>query len=538
MNATPSPDQVRQLSALVPLQRNPAPKTLHLLNQLLDICRTDWICDFLFDTEPNHIPWLTSPTLLTSAITCDDATTRAEATSLQPDPANMYAEMQHLTSRYLFVPVFTADKKTFGFGVMDGAESRGLPSMPGDFNISLQHLYNFRFVRDARTRTLLIVNDAPAYDCIVVYYSRVVSTTAVHSFTARFKRSLLLELLLKEHGSLIIKKILPALIYILEEHKYRSCLRCNSDHHEGCLCVIPLAEPKNPFDFRHFKTGLLQDFGISEGMANKVVNKNGHQVRHSVFGVRSLRQGINDLALVRRLSKWSVSNHLNRTPEDPRQSVSFGMYAGSLIEDVAGSSKQVNGNTENEMGLVNGSDMVSPDFNVLPSLFAALRNNQLDSNPIQQARNHEEHVCFNSEPRSSDEHVIPCGVGAMGEVDTAQAGNTTEALDVIGDWELEDEGGAVEPAPRKPDRRRRRRRDDSNDIIASLRRMEAEKTRRENNRKSAHRCNVKNRLTKERLKAELKNATEKEESLREREMMLRKQNLELRGAVNRLPRKQ
>ena len=134
-----------------------------MLQPFLDITRIKWMRDFLFTPSDIHIPYLLSPSLPTTAITCFMKSTSIDVHASIPLKSSLPGESHYVAGNVLFAPVFTADCITLGVGAIDGEVAMAYPWIPytgKDKKLKL----NLRFARDGAAGILLLVYEAPQDD--------------------------------------------------------------------------------------------------------------------------------------------------------------------------------------------------------------------------------------------------------------------------------------------------------------------------------------------------------------------------------------
>lgn len=123
-----------------------------------------------------------------------------------------------------------------------------------------------------------------------------------------------------------------AVHFMINEVRTRACHLCAIDKTGHCRCKLSMPRPEHPFDAQHFREGFQQTLGTYEGVACKVVRKGGGRERQVALGVRVSLGFSTDAGLVETLSRWSVSEHLRGTTEDPRLSNMLTMSEPPMID--------------------------------------------------------------------------------------------------------------------------------------------------------------------------------------------------------------
>lgn len=320
--ATPLATDIHALAAMVPCDNPPDPTELDILQPLMEVCGTEWVQQFLFTEDPVHIPHLTSNTLRSTASIVDTHISRVAASVPQPDPATLYGEHQAFAGRYVFVPAFTVQNITVGVGVVDAIESRDSPWLP-DGQSSMKVRLNLRFVHDASKRSLFSLVDLPDQDCVALHCTCVDPFAGPYFLRAMLDRTKLRAVINGGRLNFDYTAVLPALQSFLHTVQYRACVRCGAI--SGCLCYYAsVAPPTHPFDLRHFKTAMNEEFGAYRGITTMVMFDGGRKVKKvTIGGSHTLVQGAFDPASLQALANWSVSQHARNVLQDPRQSLYF-----------------------------------------------------------------------------------------------------------------------------------------------------------------------------------------------------------------------
>lgn len=403
-----------------------------------------------------------SPTFPHTALLADIATTRSA-----PE------DSLHNAARFLFLPAFVAEATTFGFGVMQGHEIRGV-----QFEQDIPMLMPFRFLRDSRSRRLLFATDFSPADCVLVYSSEHVSATTSTAITARFSRSRLHAALQRHDGYVTVPTLLSALVYILEETHVRSCPMCEGGGR--CGCGREVAVVRHPYDFEHFRKGMNEDFGEFEGISNKLTGEGSHTVQ----GVRVRMARTFDSGVMKSMGKWVVTQSL-RERGSAWDSVLFGKYGEEGAEE---------------------EEKVEEEKDVLSELME-IRGGMYGS-PVSGGDNGGNN-------------------GALGSEDRFELLGGPENGTGLQWWELGDESGEGEPSESGGTNVRE-------DLEKAMRKKLMDERRKARNRESAKRSNAKNKKKKEEMQFELECLYEREEELREMEKRLRRENLSLKNRVRRL----
>lgn len=547
----PSVTDLLKLDDLVSKTTPQVPKTSHLLEKIFELCRTDWIANFLFTEDPIHLTLLTSASLFNTSFVSEIATTRVESPTSQPDPYSTFDKSHHTYSRLLIMPTFTAGHLTVGVGVMDFLNTAELLSL--HTNQGSPSCYNYRFVRDAKQRKFLHVLDMPKEDIISVYSSVQESSTFCHSAIVQFRRSDMLRSIHDAKTSLI-PSATSALLAVIEENYYRTCPVCGRHHAAKCGCSLTNIPPAHPFDFHRFKAELRKDFGTFEGLARRSQSFSSGGKATTSFGARVCLQVIDDNALKQRLRAWSICRHLNIFGEDPRQSFSLRpseeqasvpVETDCVIDNLFSASNSIfgAGHCENVQGAASDNFQNSTDHPIfmdgpqgmevveMPSTLAAetspaeavynrgnIKGFLNDYSALSGDREHVDcddwwnHFNVAVVPDATDTCIPPPQISPedlASNVPSGFPGNFKNAADPAA--LIQQSATTVKDV----------------DSVALERRRKLE-ARKERNRASARRSNNKNKELRAAMRKELKVLVDKIEVLREHELKLRHENLALR----------
>ncbi|CDF35162.1 unnamed protein product [Chondrus crispus] len=541
----PSVIDLLNLGSLVSNRTMQASKTKDLLKKMFDLCQTDWVSNFLFTSDPIHPNLLASEVLFNTSLVAELATTRVESPRLQPNPSPM-GESHYVFNRLLIVPTFTAGHLTVGIGVMEYSRTSGLLTHPEYGRRGRHKFCNYRFVRDARTRKFLVVMDIPGGDAFSVYYSVHGSPTLCHSATALFRKSSFLQCL-NEAKKDVVSTATLTLLSITEEHYFRRCQICHQTHAMNCGCVQPNLPPAHPFDFSRFQTELAGDCGLFEGFSRRSLVSHSGQTTVSFGSSVCLQLIVND-KLRKRLRGWSLQSQLSVGSEDPRASHQLNTTFGDRKQET----ELLSGNVGNAFSipmpdLLEGCCEESSDVNAdikqndqtdaldipLPENASAEKvRSSLKSFPTE-ALTENKHDFFREGPAMArptesegwwnqferqDISLLPEIYGSAAE--PVSEGVTSPTVNT-----LFNQNGTAEQLPSltKPDQEANRQAD-----AVALERQRKLEARKERNRASARRSNIRNKELKAAIREEMKVLVGRVETLRSRELRLRQQNLSLR----------
>lgn len=345
-----------------------------------------------------------------------------------------------------------------------------------------------------------------------------------------------------------------------------------------CRCDFPISQVPPSFYTKNFRDAFMQCLGPFEGVHSKVLNSNAKvdtasQSSQINLGARASQKGTQDFELMDRIRTWAVRGHINERKLDSRESVIFGRCGEPSshapwygCEEAFGSSMQMMDESNGTAGDVSGPlaellaifsetphqseprpiqqqkkkrprNQQSPQNHFPPTvdLIAAVwdsvqrdqavaanlpiingnieqvvrqevRPNTLGSGNNYQRPSTAVVITQDVQRDGNDAHLLPSEIIVHSSSDDStiaqRSSKSTGAVDTISDAE---------------------------DVAAIVKRMKAEE-RKIRNRASAHRSNMRNKAVKEALENELTVARDRIIQLRNRETMLRRENLKLRRA--------
>lgn len=539
------------------------PDVTKLLNTLLEICNQRWISEFLFTNEPVHILHLTSRSLRDTAFTCDLCITRAGFMRLQPDPTAQYTESHRFHARYLLVPSFTVNYTTVGVGVLESFETLDDSQLRKGL-ATLTLLRNMRFVQNARERWLVALVDSPNEDRILMHNSdsRWSPTSRPHTFTAMFSRSKLLASVQNGDAHVTVQKLLWALLGFMHTSQIRNCPYCGARSGISCMCyTLSLPPPANvSFDSQMFKNSMAYEADDYQGITNKVLFAKGRQVRHVKLGAYSSFRCVYDASSVARLSRWALTKYARVMKEDPRQSLLLSNFERDGSERSGNQLELQTGNDGNQGEVCFSKEVPAPLLDLLADV---AMQNPLGLIVTHGNMNYGMELPYLSEGKNAAAHDdeiedFPTGIVqgiSTSKSDGDQNGNvewwdrqwkdgaarameafakevlstsvetSTPSLHAMEKTPSADKEQTVElgyaPSPSSDAQRGVR------DLVRQIRVEE----RRERNRESARRSNLRAKLKLEGMKKELQSSRDRVDELRSKWMELNDENLRLQKSV-------
>lgn len=560
---TPTLSQLLALTSGLPVTPIPSPNIASLLSSFHTLTQSRWVSQFLFTPQPIHIPHLLSPTLLQTAFLCNFTSTRVHPPTLHPHPSD---PSHALHSHLLFAPVITADHLTVGVGIVDGLSNLGTPWLLTSFPHSVPLRLTFRFARDNQSRRFLFVNDIPDEDITIIYFSHHISPTRCNAFSASFRRSALHSAIAESSGHIDIPRILPALLFVIEDHLQRRCPICTATS-SSCTCVLPTLNPSHPYDSAYVRRAFSQTFGHFQGVSARVLN----QYPHSSVASQQVNLGSHvslnpfiDYDIMHKLRIWGVQGTIRNNMGDPRHSSLSDQSFSSdhrehpncleppVISQIETPRRKANSNGTLEELLQIVDDKQKARKGVTKKRMRAPENQEqsliwkrtdvLDVMPRKHSEQTEEQT-QSSGSEVGNNRLVP---------QSSQLGGDLSVTQVTGNWEQDKQ---VESSPSKIVRTQPRASvtniraaesrnpraipivpigslyDDTEDVSEILRRMKRDE-RKIRNRESAHRSNKRMKARKDALEKEILKEKNRAAVLRSIEIQLRQENLLLRRAVN------
>lgn len=503
MSAIGPGDYMRSLASLVPYCNPQLPPVIPHLLSILNICKRPWIYEFLFNDDPTHLPIFTAPLYRNNAFSCDIAVTRFQP----PVIATPYG--LRFDSSVVFVPAYSVGHISVGFGIEEKSytctQSFEDCVLPKNVTCSVdRHNELFRYIRDDHAGTLIMVYDYD--DCYHIEYCTHLSSTCRQRSSTRYKRDLL-RAILRSDGNIDQGKLLPAMVCLQVVDEFRQCPQCGAMPHQGCRCSLDFVRPKHSLDFVNHARQMTAHTGEYAGMVHLAKFDNGETNSHITLGSRISLRGCTAPNLVRRLTDWAIAKDLHRLPQDPMASL---MPAA--------------GQTATLMACSQASQATAPMSVSSPPVFAG--RTQLGITPesvgvsggfaIETPRLPvgDFHPPYGSQGFDATGKSIEV---SQGQQFAGMAGPSKYEDDMQFGQSAGDQVG-IGPGPGA-----------SGELTEfELQRLVKLERKKQKNRESAHRSNMKKKRENDERKAELRNLKEREIRLRAKEQSLREENLQFR----------
>lgn len=495
--------QIKALADLVLLHKPPRQRISRLLHPFYDVLHPKWLRKFIFTDSPIHIPHLLSPTIYSNVLTCLLQITTVGSGGLNSLYPGLLVGGYHFSGHTFYAPVFTSGHTTIGVGVMDAVKNVNVPWFPAKKKESDVQRVNFRFLRDGNTHTLLLFFDTSLDDISVVVTSRLESTTVTNAFSGYFRKSQLRAAALESDDFLIKQHILPTLLGFQHGIYHKPCIMCSSLDPGECECELPLNSPSHPFDSVYFQNGMSEHVSVAAGVTNSVLCNAGRSIKRSFLGCQWKMQGEANPFVFETLKSWSISKHYNEVVFDPLQSlISTKNCAYGIL------------NPSTELGQAAQRNAESP-HRVQPAIVTA--------NDTAVFQEHQKYCSgfvqdFGSNMWFQGElDAESCRIGTPAELKLDTENNSSDTA----------QNRDLHATTASPDRNERQC-NTLNRLKVAISKERKVELRREKNRAAARRSNEKAKLLRQFLKKEIESNRAKIPMLREKEMLLRRENLALR----------
>lgn len=314
--------QFGALFASVRPDKPPVPDLKSMLQVIVDRLRTPLICDFLFANEPLHIQPFTSPEFARTSFLGELLVTRVGANSVQTEPYLLDERRQKTLGTYLFSHRITLDQLTLGVGVLEVMECMEDSNGKDISSVCSLH-HDLRFMHDAAGREKLVVMDSPETDHLIIQTGAGDSSVNGYILLTTFRRRELLQLIRTQPASLNVNLLLRELIGYVHTSTIRPCPTCNVGPAAGCLCYARLLAAHRAdhlFDPQLYKFSMTQDCGDYDGVTSKALYDRGKRVSRAKLGAFLSYRGGFDETAAQRLRTWSLTKFARGMRENPMQS--------------------------------------------------------------------------------------------------------------------------------------------------------------------------------------------------------------------------
>lgn len=459
--------------------------TSHILDEAFTLCRIPFVFDFLFTPDPvADISILTAPVQIEHATSARLSLSGSESTV-------SFAHVFDYSTELLFsaVPAFSVGAITLGFATLEPANRS--PPTALDL-VSVQRVQCKRFVRDDSRGVLMFYSEKPNTGLTEIECITHRSTRKRSRVCARFHTDTLRQNLQTKSGTLVPEELTDALKYLSVFSERRMCPVCVSGGVAECACVLPFKRPSHPLDFRNERSNMALHTGLYEGGCSVRLFSDMHPCVIANLVTHTVITGSLDKDVIARLNRYAVQDRLAMLKTSPTAGIlSLGEPTCAEVSD---SSVNAHNVTEIEVwdkvleGAGTGLVPNAPPLNSLAlgeSLMIATPNVIAPwDEPRGDVRS------FGTELSFREDEVSGTGSGGESKVDYGKRIAETRVVQ-----------GMVDKAER----------------------------RRQRNREAAAKSNLKRKIRNETLRKNLKEVCKRAEELRERERVLRAENVRLRG---------
>lgn len=221
------------------------------------------------------------------------------------------------------MPAYSVEHVSVGFGIEEKSYTctQSFEDVEQSKNVTCsvdRHNELFRYIRDDHAGTLVMVYDYG--ECYHIEYVTHLSSTCRQRSSTRYKRDLL-RAILRYDGNIDQGKLLPAMVCLQVVDEFRKCPHCGAMPDHGCRCSLDLVRPKHSLDFVNHARQMSTHTGEYAGMVHLVKFHNGEMDSHVTLGSRISLRGCTAPNLVRRLTEWAIAKDMHRLPQDPMASL-------------------------------------------------------------------------------------------------------------------------------------------------------------------------------------------------------------------------
>lgn len=319
------------------------PPVPQLLNECFEAFREPWVHGFMFTTEAIHIPHLTRPSFLNTALIGNIRVSHSHpSTDGTCVPENN--PMSSLNARYFFAPAMTIYPITVGFGV---AHTRLI--LPTEIGVTFpRDLYTpFRFLVNDATDTICFVYDDEQMQTVTLVLRRRHGNQSMETRTT-FQRAKFREAASTD-PSLSVAAFLPLLIYFVTTDSTSVCKVCYKPdkdarsagvHIDVCDCVCgsaceaangvvlepkleQMTKPRHPFDLRSFSSAWRKRNSLLLGTTTHVTFSDGFPGLCFDSESTTCVQTVSDRSVISKLRQIVLQRHAHSLQEDARTDASL-----------------------------------------------------------------------------------------------------------------------------------------------------------------------------------------------------------------------
>ncbi|CAN8069741.1 unnamed protein product [Agarophyton chilense] len=514
----PTHSEAQALASLATTSATEPFTGIQYFHELLRVLRDPAIARFLFASDPIELQHLLNPQLPLFSVSND-----MYETNVEPDSNPLDSLSDHWNSRQFSFPALSSDGRTFGFLV---SQDTYIPSSAWGFSQeTIENLSLTRFVKEHNEGFSVFVAYYKEFNAYRLEYTKLATSTRQVRFLVAVDASVFQNL--RQRESLFVKDMLPALQVMQMSIEHRICPNCSLSAQE-CLCPPPVVKPVHPFDYNAFRKCAMNHAGVFEGRTALSLFAGGVHFRSGLLGSRFVSRPRYDIDLVEGLRRLAINKHVGG--ETARHSNIFVEFARNVrqarVEDGTDAS------TETALGDCNileisdasgslnvGTDTWDPN-RLVPFLPEETESPRATDTGL--APSFIDAFLGSSEAPERLEHTINISEEMMISMGSEHEIGSQKSTEQIGKAKSDDGLVESELAPRTNEGK------SSNDN--QVKHLKAE-LRKERNRASAQRSNMRKKAMTDALKSDLKTTREKADLLRSQEMLLRKQNIYLKQQV-------
>lgn len=497
-----------------------------LLADLIQFCISPDVKNFLFSKEKIELSHIANPYAAKNAVSGSIIRTGVDL-----DAQNLASD--HLHSMHALFPVFQVNNLSFGFAVHEALYTP-MKHWVGPETEPLMRFHS-RFVRDDATQTLVFVLNIPGFDVVQLNYTRLVSTTSQTQVIARFHYEMFDQVI---HDDNVSKAdIIDCLQLLISGQEYRDCPTCSSPP-QFCLCELRVTKAKHPYDMSAFHSNMGTRLGCFNGISRVAVYENKRVVFSGVQKSKIVNRAGVDLDLIESLRKWSLCSV---QPEDnPREDFLLldrhtADETGPQADTMDAEWSELLFGASTGRGNVGGcfdATRASFDNDEMTSALAFMEDVLQNTDDVQtgqpkESPPHESHITSQEDNRSAADTTV-VGASHFATVHTSETEFQLLGTDnQVGSVQPSKNGGSKNSVGEAGTSSNGANSTNDNSDKELVKKLMAE-LRRERNRASAQRSNLRKKADQDAKKLEIKSNREKGVLLRSREKALREENVRLR----------
>lgn len=530
ISSFPTHAEAQAIASLVGYQGTSKPiEGMQYLQMLLEVIQDETISNFLFAEENIELQHFTNPRLCDVAIT-----NQLSEINIEPNVPVKDSLSDHWKSSHFSFSAFAAEGRNFGFTTSDDlyypSSAWGIPFS------SLRALTISRFVRNENEGHIVAAAPMPDWGLLRLEYSKMVSSTHQIRFVFIVNANFFMSL--RRKAKLTVHNLLPGAYLVQLTKEYRKCPVCSSQPFH-CICPAALIKSKHPFDYDSYRRWSMTQGGSFLGETETSYFSNGIRSRNGTLGSQFFSNPSTDSDLVERLRRMAIVRRAGG--ESPRQSVISLESTNSVINVDTATAENLNypmlassmfsNETEEPEG--NANEPIPNDAILDGIHFEPVSQNQiLDISPTGISISHSENLprCLTNyfatdlrrEAVAADDLKPPRPLEVGASISASELDEEIPISSVAQYNEIL-EPSRISESARYSESMKTGEKD-------AMRRLKGE-LRKERNRASAQRSNMRKKATLDALKQNIKSTHEKADLLRSKELQLRKENLRLKHQI-------